>query len=130
VTGYATSPTDMIEHIPDTARAGGALSLLLVGYSGICLCWGAFVPEAAGMLSVVWLGFVEFFMGMAPGFLRFVSLNHWARELADLERSGWTSWIPEVDLWIGAVVLVAAGMLFTFVGVLTVQLSELRFGKA
>jgi ABC-2 type transport system permease protein len=128
--GYITSPTLMVENAPETARAAGAASLLVMGYSGICLLWGALVPEAAGILSVVWLGFIEWFVAQLPGSLRLFSLNHHARELAGLEHAGWSWWVPEVHLGISAGVVVGGWLLFTFLGVLTVQLSELRFGKA
>lgn len=130
VIGYATSPTLMIDQAPETARAGGAASLLVMAYSGICLLWGALVPEAGGMISVVWLGFVEWFLALFPGIIRFISLNHWARELGGLERAGWADWVPEVELWICALIVTAGWLLFTGFGVLTVQLSELRAGKA
>lgn len=133
VTGYATSPTLMIDQAPETARAGGAMSLLVMAYSGICLLWGALAPGAGGMLSVVWLGFVEWFLGLFPGVVRFLSLGHFARELGGLERAGWDpEWapVPDVDLWICALVVAGGWLLFTSLGVLTVQLSELRAGKA
>src|SRR5690606_32593794 len=129
VVGYATEPSLMIDQAPETLRAAGAASLLVMAYSGICLLWGALVPEAGGMVSVVWLGFVEWFLALVPGIIRFASLSHWARELGGLERAGWTDWVPNVDLWIGATVLVVGWLLFTFLGVLTVQVSELRAGK-
>lgn len=128
--GYATSPTLLIDELGTTARAGGAASLLVLAYSGVCLFWGALAPGAAGMLSVVWLGFVEWFMALLPGVLRFVSMNHFARELGGLERGGWADWVPDVELWICASVICGVGLLFTLLGVLIVQLSELRFGKA
>lgn len=129
--GYATNPTLLVEQIPETARAGGAASLLVMAYSGVCLFWGALVPEAAGMLSVVWLGFVELFLGLMPGVVRFLSLNHWARELGGIERGGWyAEMVPDVELWICALVLAIGWALFTMLGVLLVQVSELRFGKA
>ncbi|HEY8429783.1 MAG TPA: ABC transporter permease [Sandaracinaceae bacterium] len=128
--GYATSPSLMIERAPETLRAGGAATLLVMAYSGICLLWGALVPEAGGMVSVVWLGFVEWFLALFPGVLRFASLSHWARELGGLERAGWADWVPDVDLWVGATVLVVGWLVFTCLGVLTVQFSELRAGRA
>ncbi len=130
VVGYATSPTLMIDELGTTARAGGGASLLVMTYSGICLLWGALVPEAGGMLSVVWLGFVEWFLGLAPGFLRFISMTSFARRLGGIEAAGWNEWVPDVSLWICATVIVSVWLLFTLLGVLTVQLSELRFGKA
>lgn len=130
VIGYASTPTEMIDQIPETARAGGAASLLLMAYSGICLLWGALVPEAAGMISVVWLGFLEWFLALLPGVIRFGSMNHFARELGGLDRAGWAEWVPDVELSTCAIVVVAGGLLFTSLGVLIVQLTELRFGKA
>jgi hypothetical protein len=130
VIGYATSPTEMIDQIPTTARAGGAASLLILAYSGICLLWGALVPEAAGMIAVVWLGFLEWFMALLPGVLRFASLNHFARELGGLERAGWADWVPEVEIATCAGIVVGGWILFTMLGILVVQTSELRFGKA
>jgi hypothetical protein len=130
ILGYATTPTAMIDQIPVTARAGGAASLLLLAYSGICLLWGALVPEAAGMVAVVWLGFLEWFVALLPGVIRFLSLNHFARELGGIERAGWADWVPDVELWICATVVAGGWILFTFLGILIVQVSELRFGKA
>lgn len=132
VIGYATAPSLMIEQLPETARAGGAASLLLMAYSGICLLWGAMVPEAAGMLSVVWLGFVEWLMGLMPGVLRFASMSHFARELGGIDRAGAVDWftVPDVELWVCATVVIGGFVLFTSLGVLFVQLSELRYGKA
>ena len=128
---FAASPTQMIEQLGDTARAGGAASLLIVTYCGICLFWGALVPEAGGMVSVIWLGFVELFLGLMPGAIRFASMNHFAKELAGIERGGFFAEIvPDVELWICGLVVAAVGLLFSFFGVLWVQLSELRFGKA
>ncbi len=130
VVGYATSPTLMIDNLGQTARAGGAASLLVVAYSGICLFWGALVPEAAGMLSVIWLLFFEAFAGLLPSVLRMVSLSHYARLLGDLEPAGLDLGVPPVELWVCAVVVVSAWLVFTGFGVLIVQLSELRSGKA
>jgi hypothetical protein len=130
VVGYATSPTLMIDQAGDTARAGGAASLLILAYSGICLFWGALVPEAAGMVSIVWLGFVEWFLATLPYILRCASLSFYARELGGLERAGIDADVPDFELWICGVVVVCGWLLFTGLGVLTVQLSELRFGKA
>jgi ABC-type transport system involved in multi-copper enzyme maturation permease subunit len=130
VVGYATSPTLMIDNLGATARAGGAASLLVIAYSGICLFWGALVPEAAGMISVLWLLFFEVFLGLAPSMLRLPSLSHYARLLGALEPAGLDLFVPEIPLWVCAVVIVSAWAIFTLLGVLIVQLSELRFGKA
>lgn len=130
VIGYATSPTSMIEEIGATARAGGAASLLVLTYSGVCLFWGTVAPSAGSMISLLWLGFFEWFMGLAPGVFRFVSMAHFARELGGVGRAGMDEWIPEVDLWICAAIVCGFGFLVTLLGVLVMRSSELRFGKA
>jgi hypothetical protein len=130
VIGFATAPSSMIDELGSTARAGGAASMLILAYSGICLMWGALAPQAAGMISVVWLGFVEWFMALVPGVPRFVSMSHFARELGGLERAGIDQWVPDVELWICAAVVAGGWLLYTSLGVLTVQLTELRVGKA
>lgn len=139
VIGYAADPTLMIDQISETARAGGAASMLLVTYCGVCLFWGSLVPEAGGMVSVAWLGFVEWFMGLMPGILRFVSMSHWAREIGGIERAGLSSvdlgrgevaLVMDVDLWIAATVLASEWALLTLLAILITQVSQLRFGKA
>lgn len=125
VIGFATSPAAMIDELGATARAAGAASLLVLTYSGICLFWSAMAPRAAGMLSVLWLGIVEWFGGLIPSYARFVSMNHFARALGGLEPAGWAYWLPDVELWVCAVVLTAAGALFTGLALLTVRVSEL-----
>jgi hypothetical protein len=82
------------------------------------------------MVAVVWLGFLEWFVALLPGVIRFLSLNHFARELGGIERAGWADWVPDVELWICATVVAGGWILFTFLGILIVQVSELRFGKA
>lgn len=130
VVGFATEPSLMIEELGDTARAGGAASLLILTYSGICLLWGALTPQAAGMISVIHLGFFEWFMTLVPGSPRLISMNHHARELGGLERAGIAEWVPDLELSTSAAIVVAVWLIFTALGVLVVQMSELRYGKA
>lgn len=130
VVGFATEPSMMIDEIGATARAGGAASLLILTYSGICLAWGAIAPQAAGIISVVHLGVFEWFLALIPGPLRLASMSHHARELGGLERAGFAEWVPEVELGTCAAVVIAACVIFTSLGVLVVQMSELRYGKA
>ena len=137
--GYAASPTLLVEQFGDTARAGGAGSLLLATYCAVCLFWGTLVPEVGGMASIIWLGVVEFFFGLLPGIFRFLSASHWARELGGIERAGWAVIeilgrelvsVPEVDLWIGAAVVGGELVLFLGLALLIMQTAQLRFGKA
>ncbi len=138
VIGYATEPSAMIEQLGATARAGGALSLLVVTYSAVTLFWGVLVPEAGALVSVVWLGFVEWFGTLLPSVFRFMSMNHFARELGGMERAGWdpvelgpiTVEVPFVELhWCG---LIVAGewLLFLALALVIMQHAQLRFGKA
>lgn len=137
--GYAVTPTEMIEQIPATLRAGGAASFLLVTYCAIALFWGTMVPEAGGLLTVIWLGFVEWFMGLLPGWMRFVSMTHWARELGGIERAGWHTvelgpnvhtLVPDVALHWAALVLGCEWLLWLGFALLFMHFAQLRFGKA
>jgi len=137
--GYATTPTEMIEQFGATARAGGAASFLLVTYCAIALFWGTLVPEAGGMLTIVWLGFIEWFGMLLPGVLRFASMSHFARELGGLERAGWDPVelgtqtlmsVPDVELHWCALVIGIEFLVFLGLALLTMQVAQLRFGKA
>ncbi|MBX3268775.1 MAG: ABC transporter permease [Sandaracinaceae bacterium] len=137
--GYAATPTLMIDQLGETARAGAAASLLLATYSAIALFWGTIVPEAGGMLTVVWLGFIEWFGMLLPGVLRFASMSHFARELGGLERAGWDPVellgetvvrVPDVELWICATVVASEWLLVLALTLLIMHTAQLRFGKA
>jgi len=137
--GYAVTPTEMIEQIPATARAGGAASFLLVTYCAIAIFWGTLVPEAGGLLTVIWLGFVEWFMGLLPGVLRFVSMSHWARELGGIERMGWhrvelmgevRAEVPDVALHWAALILACEWLVWLALALLMMHYAQLRFGKS
>lgn len=140
VVSYAATPSLMIDQLGETAQAGGAASMLLVLYSAICLFWGTLVPEAGGMLSIVWLGFVEWFVGLLPGVFRFGSMTHWARELGGIEAAGWGEItigpgdplvsVPVVETWIMVLVPVVEWALFLGFALLIMQTAQLRFGKA
>ncbi|MCA9606481.1 MAG: ABC transporter permease subunit [Myxococcales bacterium] len=137
--GYAASPSDMIDQLGATMRAGGAASLLLVLYCAIAMFWSTMVPEAGGLLTVIWLGFVEWFGMLLPGVLRFASMSHFARELGGLERAGWDPVelmgqtvvsVPDVELWICALVVVCEWAAFLAMALAIMQTAQLRFGKA
>ncbi|MGE0787717.1 MAG: ABC transporter permease [Sandaracinaceae bacterium] len=136
--GFAATPTLLVDKFADTARAGGAASLLLVTYSAVTLFWGVLVPEAAAMVSVVWLGFVEWFGTLLPSVFRFMSMNHFARELGGLERAGWDPVelgpivveVPFVELHYCALIIASEWLVFLVLALVIMQYAQLRFGRA
>mgnify|MGYP000905522610 CR=1 FL=1 len=127
----ATDPAALVEGFPATLKAVLALSLLGVCYSAICLFWGALVPEAAGVVSGLYLGVVEWILGFAPGAMRWVSMNFLGRQLAGQEPGGLLpEMAPVVDAWVAGGILGGMTVLFLFFGVLVVSTSELRMGNA
>ncbi len=139
VVGYATAPSEMIEQIGATARAGGAASFLLVTYCAIALFWGTLVPEAGAMLTIMWLGFIEWFGMLLPGYFRFMSMSHFARELGGIERAGLDhvdagsrtiSLVFDVELQWCALTIGVELVVFLGLALLIMQTAQLRFGKA
>lgn len=132
VVGYATNPTEMIDQAASTARAGGALTLLLLNYCAVALFWGTLVPEAGGILTVVWLGVVEWLGMLLPGVLRFVSMAHFARELGGIERAADFEYFAITDVanhWC-ALAIFTEFAVFLGLALLTMHFAQLRFGKA
>ncbi len=133
VIGYASEPTAMVDEFGSTARALGALSLLLICYSAICMFWGAVVPEAAGIVSALYLAIIEFIGSFLPGYFRCISMNFLGREIADFPPGGWLVEMmppPDVPVFIAAPVIAAVALLFLLFAVLTVRVSEYRFAQA
>lgn len=127
----ATDPAALVDAFPATLKALGALALLGVCYSAICMLWGALVPEAAGIVSGLYLGIVEWLLSFAPGSVRWASMNYLGRQIAGLEPGGLFPEIaPEIDPLLGAGVIGGVTLLFLFFSLLVVQLSEYRFGHA
>ncbi|MDH5493487.1 MAG: ABC transporter permease [Myxococcales bacterium] len=130
---FATQPGAMIEELPSTLRAIGATTELILLYGAICLFWGALVPEAAGIASTLYLGIIEFCFSFAPGVLRWISMSHHAQELSGLERGGIefiAETVPDVSAMVSALTIGLLCLFFLALAVITVQLSEFRFGKA
>ncbi len=131
VSSFATEPTSMIDELPRTLRAMSSLSLLALTYSAICLFWGALVVEAGGFLSVLYLVVMEFGLSWLPSFLRLGSMNYLASQLAGLPKGGfYPEWVPDIELWIGGLVIAIVTGLFLGAAALVVRTSELGFGKA
>ena len=135
VGAYVTDPGEMVEQLDTTFRYIGALSLLALCYCAICLLWGTLVVEAAGLVSTLYLALVEFGLGLMPGFVRLVSMNYLATQLAGLPRGGFDLEsvgvvVPEVETWICGVVVGVVGVVFLALASLVVKTSEFGFGKA
>lgn len=131
VASYATEPTAMIEQFPATLRAAGALSLLTLAYGSLCTFFGAIAPEAAGVVSALYLGVVEFVFSFLPGYFRCISLSYSAQQLAGLEKGGlMPDAAPDVPSGIAVAVLLLASLLFLGFATLVVQTNEYRYSKA
>lgn len=131
VASFVTEPTPMIDELPDTLRMIGSLSLLALCYSALCLFWGSVVVEAGGLLATLHLAVIEYGFSWLPGLARFLSMNHFASELAGFERGGWgADSVPDVETWICALVIGVATLVFLALGSVVVRTSELGFGKA
>lgn len=128
---FATEPTLMFEQLPGTLRVMGAASLLTLFYSTVCAFWGALLPEAAGIVSALYLGVVEFCFAWTPGFFRFVSMSYLCQQLAGFEKRGFLlDTIPDVPTAISAAVVVVVTLLFAGFAALVVSSSEYRFSDA
>jgi ABC-type transport system involved in multi-copper enzyme maturation permease subunit len=128
---YLTTPTPMIDELPETLRAAGVVAMLTFLYAAICMFWGAVATEAAGIVSVLYLAIMEFGFGKLPFFLRFISLNFLGAELAGLPRGGLLpESVPEIEVWIGAVAIPVVTLAFLGFAAMVVSSSEYRFGRA
>jgi ABC-type transport system involved in multi-copper enzyme maturation permease subunit len=131
VASLVADPTPMVEALPDTLRMIGSLSLLALCYCALCMLWGGLVVEAGGLLATLHLAVIEYGFSWLPGVARLASMNHFASELAGFERRGFgASLVPEVDLWVCALVLGVMTLVYLGLATLVVRLSELGSGKA
>lgn len=131
IAAYLTEPTPMLDELPSTFRSIGAISLLALCYCAICLFWGSVLVEASGILSTLHLAAIEFGFSWLPSFLRFGSMNYLASQLAGLPKGGFfPEWVPELEPWIGGVVVAAVTLVFLAMASAVIKVSELGFGKA
>ena len=129
VLAFAATPGAFGEHLGELATTLGALTLLGSTYSALCLFWGALVPEAGGVLSVLYLGVVEFLGGMLPGAFRVVSMRYLAGEIAGLERGGmFPESAPEISAVIGGAGMLLVLLFFLGMTGVVVRVNEYRFG--
>ena len=128
---YASSPAALVDALPETGRAAGALLLLTLFYGGVCSFWGAVIPEAGGIVATLHLAILEFLFGWMPGVFRLLSMSFMARQLAGLEKGGlMVETVPTVEPLAAASMLVAATAALVIATCVAVQLSEYRFSKA
>jgi hypothetical protein len=128
---FAPEPEALVRELSSTARMAGALSLLALFYSGVCLFWGAAVPQAAGIVATLHLACVEFVLTWAPGVLRLVSMNHMARALADLELGGlMVEHVPAVGPVAAALVLTVLSAGALLAAIMAITMSEYRTAQA
>jgi hypothetical protein len=128
---YVTEPSAMIENVDETLRMVGALGLLTLCYSAICLFWGALITEASGLMSTLHLGAVEFALGMMPFAIRFVSMNHWATQIAGFPKGGFLpDTVPDVETWIAVVIVAGVTAVFLVGSIAVIRTSQFGFGKA
>lgn len=131
VGAWATDPGDMIDQLGPTAQIAGALVIIALYYSAVCMFWGTLVPEAGAVIALLHLAFVEWILGSLPLVVRLFSMNHHASQLAGLPIGGIApDTVPVIELWISGVVLAMMTLLFVGLSALVTQLSELGFGKA
>jgi ABC-2 type transport system permease protein len=128
---FVSEPDAMHEALPGTGRALGALTLLGLYYGGVCMFWGALVPQAAGILATLHLAALEFTFTWAPGVLRLVSMNHHARTVAQLEMGGFmVEHVPTLPSGATATVVALAAAAAVAASAVVVGTSEYRHARA
>lgn len=131
--GLAASPAALIEVFPDTLRALGAASLLIVCYCAICTMWAVMIPDASGVICALWLAILEFVVSLLPGQFRVISMATHGRSLGGMEVGGWLAEQlppPEVPAAISAGLIAGMTLLALLVALLVVRGAEYRFSKA
>jgi ABC-type transport system involved in multi-copper enzyme maturation permease subunit len=128
---HAATPDTLVETLPTTAKAAGSLALLVTYYGAICFFWGALLPEAAGILSLLHLAIIEFGFGKLFGVVRLASMNYHAEQIAGLPRDGLLAEsVPEIDPWWSVLAILVHTALFLGLAAVVVRVQEYRFSKA
>jgi ABC-type transport system involved in multi-copper enzyme maturation permease subunit len=128
---FITEPSLLVDELPSTLRALGALLLLCIAYSAICSFWGSLVPDAAGLVATLHLAVLEFLLSNFP-YVRLISMNYLATELAGLPKGGLPLPFgsPDIEPYIAAGVIPAVAIAFLALATVVVSTSEYRFAKA
>ncbi len=128
---HAATPDTLASAFPGTLRAMGALALLATFYGAVCFFWGALLPEAAGILSLIYLALVELGFGKLFGLVRLGSMNYHAEQLAGLPRGGLLpETVPELVPWWSVLAISVQAVCFLLLAALVVSVQEYRFSKA
>jgi len=133
---YVTEPTAMVENFPQTLKAIAALTLLCAFYCAVCMLWGALLPEATGIVSVLYFAVIEFIFSFMPSYFRCISMSYLAQEMVGLEKRGLTSDAmpglnpPDVPAYIGASVIAIVTLVFLGLAAVSFQGNEYRYSKA
>ena len=128
---FAATPSELASQFTSTLRSTGALVLLGLAYTSICMMWGAIVVEAAGIVAALHLAVMEFLVSLAPGPFRVISLHYSATELAGFAKDGpFSDAAPSIQPAVAASVLILAFALFFVITSVAVSTNEYRTGKA
>jgi hypothetical protein len=128
---YASTPDRFQYVLDDFAKMAGALLLLGTYYGAVCLFWGALLPEAAGILSILYLAIAELTFSKLPGVFRLVSMNYRAEQLVALPRGGLMAHtVPPLDPWLSVLAIALLTVGFSLLAMLVVRVQEYRFSKA
>lgn len=115
--------------VPIVARAYGAVALHTLTVCTVCLTCGAIMPEAAGVLAILYLGVFEFALSFVPWAFRLFSPVHHASVLAGVSAVLESS-VPEVPTAASAVVLVTITLASLVLAMFVVGRREYRYASA
>lgn len=129
---FITTPAVLGDHVKELLRVLLACLVLVWSYGAMCMMWGALAVEAAGIVSALYLGVVEFAFSYVP-LLKFLSMNHYATGVA-----GYHDDVSEmlqrlelnISAWLSLAIIVVVTVIFYGLSSLVVSVSEYRTSKA
>jgi ABC-type transport system involved in multi-copper enzyme maturation permease subunit len=107
--------------LPVLGRAYGAVALHTLTVCTVCLACGAVMPEAAGVLAILYLGFFEFALSFIPFAFRLFSPVHHAAVLSGVAGVAEGS-VPVISL-------TAAGLVLAMITLSALVLAMFVVGK-
>ena len=127
--GGATVAEDVSAYLALVGRGYGAVALHTLTVSTVCLACGAIMPEAAGVLAILYIGGVEFAMSFAPFLFRLLSSVHHASVLTGIEPSA-SFHVPVVPPTAAGLVLVMITLFALVLAMFVVGKREYRYASA
>jgi ABC-type transport system involved in multi-copper enzyme maturation permease subunit len=115
--------------LPGVGKAYGALALHTMTVCTICFTCGAIMPEAAGVLAILYIGFVEFLLSFAPFMFRLASPTHLASVIVGLSPDPRMN-VPTVSVPVAALGLVLATLTALVLAMLVVSKREYRYASS